>query len=122
MDVTQDSDDLFGVAAARGDKRGDDVEGAPVAAGELEPGAYRLREVELVGFHEGGDLGGYASTFIRVDEGAEIAALEVGHVSCERAAGGLIRLKRGFQFSFVDLEKDGAKALEDGDVLTVPEK
>jgi beta-lactamase regulating signal transducer with metallopeptidase domain len=40
----------------------------------------------------------------------------------ERAAGGLIRLKRGFQFSFVDLEKDGAKALEDGDVLTVPEK
>lgn len=40
----------------------------------------------------------------------------------ERAASGLIRLKRGFQFSFVDLEKDGAKALEDGDVLTVPEK
>ncbi len=40
----------------------------------------------------------------------------------ERAAGGVSRLKRGFQLLFVDVEKDGAKALEDGDVLTVPEK
>lgn len=40
----------------------------------------------------------------------------------ERAGGGMAVLKRGVQSLFVDLEKDGAKALEDGDVLTVPEK
>jgi|GEM_PF-1305875 len=40
----------------------------------------------------------------------------------ERAAGGVTQLKRGFQQTFVDVDKDTAKALEDGDVLTVPEK
>ncbi|MBN8422209.1 MAG: SLBB domain-containing protein [Verrucomicrobia bacterium] len=40
----------------------------------------------------------------------------------ERASGGVTQLKRGFQQTFVDVEKDTAKPLEDGDVLTVPEK